>query len=182
MNENPPASPISIIPYALSQWKPLWQLRFQQLAESGIILPPEDMPDHPEDVGRDDDEWDYHHIDEVYRSGAGGFWLAWCGNEPVGHIGGQDCGGVIELRRMYVRSAFRQRGIGTCLVQTLLDHCQSQSIRVVELWTASGGQGSRLYQRMGFKNTAGPGDEFSDLANRTNFVPGDDEIRMRLKR
>lgn len=180
MKDKQAVKPLSIIPYALNQWKPLWQLRFHQLAEHGIILPPEEIPDHPLDVGRDDYEWDYHHIAEVYRSGAGGFWLAWWENDPVGHIGGQDFGGVIELRRMYVLALVRQRGIGTCLVQTLLDHCKTQSIKAVELWTEYGGLGYRLYARMGFKMTAEPGEEFSDLFHRTNFVPGEDEIRMRL--
>jgi len=175
------ASPlISILPYAPNHWHTLWELRHHQLAEHGIIIPPEEIPDRPLNVSRDDFEWDYHHIAEVYLHGAGGFWLAWWENDPAGHIGGQDLGGVIELRRLYVHSAYRRRGIATCLVQALLDHCKTQSIKAVELWTAEDGLGRRLYEHMGFKITRAPGKEFSDLLRQTNFIPGKNQIRMRL--
>lgn len=180
MNDERAPQPISIIPYTWNHWHTLWELRYHQLDEYGIIIPPEEIPDQPLDVGRDDHEWDYHHIAEVYLNRAGGYWLVWWENDPVGHIGGQDFGGVIELRRMYVRSVYRRRGIGTCLVQALLDHCKTQSIKAVELWTGEEGLGRRLYERMGFKITSEPGKEFSDLLHQTNYVPGEDEIRMRL--
>jgi len=179
MNTSPASSPISILPFTWDHWHILWELRHHQLAEYGIIIPPEEIPDRPLDVGRDDYEWDYHHIAEIYLHGAGGFWLAWWENDPSGHIAAQDLGGVIELRRMYVRSLYRRRGIATCLVQTLLDHCKTQSIQAVELWTRVEGVGRELYECMGFKFTDGPGKEFSDLSYRTNFN-GEDEIRMRL--
>jgi GNAT superfamily N-acetyltransferase len=131
-------------------------------------------------VGRDDYEWDYHHLTEIYQHGAGGFWLAWWENDPAGHIAGQDFGGVIELRRMYVRSLYRRRRVATALVNTLLAHCKTHSIRAVELWTAPNGVGRRLYDRLGFRVTRGPGKEFSDLSFQSNFFPGGDEIRMRL--
>jgi hypothetical protein len=43
-------------------------------------------------VDEDDSEWDYHRIGEVYLRGSGGFWLAWAGDAPVGHVGAQDLG------------------------------------------------------------------------------------------
>ena len=174
------SQPISILPYDQNHWHTLWELKFHQLAEDGIIIPPEEIPVQPMNVGRDDPEWDFDHIAEIYLNRAGGFWLAWWENDPAGHIGGQDLGGVIELRRMYIRSAYRRRGIATCLVQTLLDHCKIQSIKAVELWTAEDGLGRRLYERMGFKITRAPGKEFSDLLRQTNFIPGKNQIRMRL--
>lgn len=180
MNGDRVSPPIGVIPYNRIHWRPLWELRFHQLAEHGIILSPEEIPDQPLDVSLDDPEWDYHHISEIYLSGAGGFWLSWWENDPAGHIGGQDLGGVIELRRMYVRSAYRQRGVGTCLVQALLDHCKTQSVKAVELWTAGDGLGRKLYERMGFTITSGPRREYSDRLYRTNYIPGEDEIRMRL--
>ena len=180
MNAVKASHPISILPFAWTYWRTLWELRLYQLAEAGILLSAEDIPLHPMNVDRDDPEWDYDHIAEIYLRGAGDFWLAWWENDPAGHIAGQDFGGVIELRRMYVRSVYRRRGIATCLVQTLLNHCKTQSIKAVELWTAKHGVGRKLYERMGFKVCRAPGPEFSDLDYRTNFVPGEDEIRMRL--
>jgi GNAT superfamily N-acetyltransferase len=172
--------PISIQPYTPPLWHALMELRRYQLAEAGIIVPPEDMSDQPQNVGRDEYEWDYHHIAEIYLSGAGGFWLAWWEDDLAGHIAAQDLGGVIELRNMYVRAEYRRRGIAACLVQTLLDHCKTQPVNAIELWTARNGVGRKLYDRMGFKITSAPGVEFFDLYYRTNFVPGENEIRMRF--
>ncbi len=76
MDEEKAAQPISVVPYARKHWHALWELRHYQLAEEGIIIATDEIPDHPMDVGRGDDEWDYHHIAEVYLNGAGGFWLA----------------------------------------------------------------------------------------------------------
>jgi GNAT superfamily N-acetyltransferase len=180
MNDRQPSQPILIMPYAPTLWHALMELRRYQLAEEGIIVPPEDIEDQPRNVGRDEYEWDFHHMDEIYLCGAGGFWLAWWENDLAGHIAAQDLGGVIELRHMYIRAEYRRRGIATCLVQTLLDHCKTQPVKAVELWTKMGGLGSRLYNRMGFKFTSGPGSEYSDLANKTNFFPGEGEIRMRF--
>ncbi len=181
MDDRQVLQPISILPYNWKHWRTLWELRHHQLAEAGIIVPPEEIPGEPNNVGRDDYEWVLHHIAEVFLHGAGGFWLAWWENDPAGHIGGQDFGGAIELRRMYVRAEYRRRGIATRLVQALLDHCKIQSIKAVELWTAENGPGRRLYERIGFKITSAPGKEFSDLFFQTNFIPGKDQIRMRLE-
>lgn len=180
MNAEPVSPIVSIEPFTWERgWHALWVLRHHQLTEEGIIGPL-DIPDQPEDVERDGYEWDYHHMAEIYLSGAGGFWLAWCGDDPAGHIGGQDLGGVLELRHMYVRAVYRRRGIATALVQALLDHCKTQSVKAVELWTGWDGEGRGLYERMGFRVTAGPGEEFYDLDYRLNRTPGEGEIRMRF--
>lgn len=187
MDTEPLDPRISIAPYAASYWRALWRLRLCQLAEAGTVLPDEAIPEQPEDVGRDDYEWDYHHIAEVYLRGAGGFWLAFWGDAGfatlalAGHIGGQDVGGAIELRRMYVRAEFRRNGIGAGLVHALLDHCRARGARAVELWTGAEGSGRRLYERLGFRVTRGPGKEFTDLQYRLNYIQGEDEIRMRLE-
>jgi GNAT superfamily N-acetyltransferase len=171
----------TIRPFDWGHWTSLWQLRFAQLAEHGIWLDPEEMPQGPEDVGRDDPEWDYDHMAEVYLRGAGGFWLAWWGDVPAGHVGAQDLGGVVELRRMYVRAEYRRRGIGTRLVQALIEHCASQGVQAIELWTAEEGPGRQLYRRLGFRRTGGPGPGYEQVDAATGRPPAADEIRMRLK-
>ena len=95
-------------------------------------------------------------------SGDGGFWIAWLGDTPVGHIGAQDIGGFVELRRMYVREEFRRRGIGTLLVRSLLKHCTSRGIRAIELYTERDGPGRILYKKLGFRETEKPGKEFQE--------------------
>jgi len=145
------------------------------------VLPPNALPAGPEQVDRSDPEWDYHRIAEVYLQGAGGFWLAHWEDVPVGHVGGQDIGGAVELRRMYVRQDFRRRGIGRDLVKALVAHCGAQGVPVIELWTAREGAGRKLYESIGFQMVANPGEAFANVEAVTGYTPGEDEIRMRLQ-
>ena len=165
-----------------SQWRALWQLRLRHLAEEGILLDEATaIPAEPEELGDDDQEWDFNHIDSVYLRGAGWFWLAWLDGEPAGHIGAQDLGqSGIELRAMYVARELRRRGIGAALMRELLSHCAEGGAHVVELWTAVDGSGRKLYEPFGFSQVPEPGPEFDKVAELTHFHPGPDEIRMRL--
>ena len=181
MSQFAPEGKLSIEAFQWKHWRSLWQLRFCQLAEHGIHLPPDAFPPHPAEVERDDAEWDYHHMAAVYLKGAGGFWLAHSDAVPVGHVGGQDIGGAVELRRMYVRAEFRRCGIGQRLVSTLVAHCAQQRISAVELWTAQAGAGRKLYETTGFHAVDAPGSEFANVAIIIGWTPGEDEIRMRLQ-
>jgi hypothetical protein len=66
-----------IKPFAWDDWPALWTIRFTHLAEHGIRVDPTAIPARPQPGTGDDHEWDFHHIDDVYLSGAGNFWLAW---------------------------------------------------------------------------------------------------------
>lgn len=180
MYENTVEEFISVKPFEWEHWIPLCQLGISQLAEHGIILDPEDIPEAPEDTDRDCPEWDLDHIAEVYLSGSGGFWLAWRGDMPIGHIGAQDLGRVVELRRMYVRAEYRLSGVGTRLVQALIKHCVTEGVRAIELWTAEDGPGRFLYEKLGFRRTDKPGPGFGNVDTATGRSPTADEIRMRL--
>ena len=118
-------------------------------------------------------EQDYHRIDQVYLAGRGGFWIAWLDALPVGHIGAEDRGQYLELRRMYVRQGYRRRGIGRQLVQALIDHCSAEGVPAVELWTAPDGPGRLLYETLGFFRIAAPHGE-------RDGEEDDPEMRMRL--
>jgi GNAT superfamily N-acetyltransferase len=165
-------SGVSIRLFQWADWAALWQLRYAQLAELGVPVGGQQVPAQPDPDNRY--EPDYHCIGEVYLTGAGGFWLAWSGEVPIGHVGAQDLGGCIELRRMYVRAERRRRGVGSSLVATLIQHCARRGVRAVELWTSPEGPGRLLYQRLGFRVVSGPGPEFQRVP------PVLDEIRMRL--
>jgi len=173
---------IVVIPFTWEHWPTLWAVRRAQLAEHGILLGPDSTPEPPRPgvKMRDEHEWDYYHMDQVYLRGAGNFWLAWYGECPSGHVGGQDVGGAIELRRMYVVANYRRRGVGTKLVMALIAHSRAQGIGAIELWTAGDGPGRHLYRALGFRETGGPGAEFRDIAGRTRYTPDPEEIRMRL--
>jgi GNAT superfamily N-acetyltransferase len=178
----PPAAdrPLVIKPFAWDDWPALWAIRFSHLAEHGIQVDPTEIPERPQPGTGDEHEWDFHHFNQVYLCGAGNFWLAWYNSLPIGYVGGQDVGSAIELRRMYVNAAYRRRGVGTALVCVLITHCRLHAIAVVELWTAAGGPGRRLYRSLGFRETEGPGGEFQEIAALTRYTPGTGEIRMRL--
>ncbi len=155
---------ILIRPFQRKDWMALWQLRSHQLAEEGIIIS-DSLPAQP-DLDSPY-ETDFHRMDQVYQSGRGNFWLAWLNGKPVGHIGAEDKRTYIELRRMYVWKEYRRLGIGTQLVQTLINHCCEQKVGIIELWTAEQGPGRILYEKCGFQ-------EALEVGNK------DDEIRMRL--
>lgn len=170
----------SVQTYTADDWRPLWRLHFAHLAERGIPLTDNDIPPVPGMPENDTYEWDLNHIDEVYLSGGGSFWIAWEGDEPVGFVGAQDLGGVAELRRMYVRAAHRRRGIGPLLVQALIAHCRSSGIRAVELWTSEADVGRKLYAHFGFQPVEQPELGFELVETATHHAPNADEIRMRL--
>lgn len=181
MTAGPTDAHISVRPFTGDDWPALWAVRLAQLAEHGIILDPAVIPERPRPGIDDEHEWDFHHIDQIYLRGAGNFWLAWYTDRPVGYVGGQDVGGGIELRRMYVEASYRRLGVGTALVEALIAHSRTQAVRVIELWTAANGAGRRFYHGLGFQETEGPGIEFNEIAARTRYTPGADEIRMRLE-
>jgi GNAT superfamily N-acetyltransferase len=167
---------IAIKPYEPKYWATLWQLRAHQLAEAGIEVDPDPGPPDLSSPY----ERDYHRMDQVYLRGAGGVWFAWWDHVPVGHVAGQDWGGGVELRRMYVRAEYRRRGVGTRLVVALIEHCVTHGVTAIELWTAQGGPGRLLYEKSGFRETGGPGKEFRNKEVPCPHSPSDDEIRMRL--
>jgi GNAT superfamily N-acetyltransferase len=169
---------ILIKPFQWQDWNGLWQLRAHQLAEDGIIvdtLPgPPDFSIPCDDIDRSDREVDFDRIDQAYLKARGNFWIAWIGDQPVGHIGAQDKGDYVELRRMYVRIEYRRRGIGTLLVRALIKHCLEHKVGIIELWTAEQGPGRFLYEKHGFRKVEIVGEEFDCTTD------GNNQIRMRL--
>ncbi len=165
-------------PFKWQDWESIWNLNTCQLAELGVIL---DAPITPPDFTLPYDEsnpeypeMDIERIDECYLKARGNFWIAWVDGEPAGNVGAQDMGEYIELRRMYVRKEYRRLGIGTLLVQALIDHCKKQKAYVIKLWTAADGPGRFLYATLGFRQVELQGEE---LQNRFALRG---EIRMRL--
>jgi GNAT superfamily N-acetyltransferase len=158
----------------------MWKLVGYHLAEHGIPLgdfvqaPPdfnlpydETNPNYP--------EMDMERIDEAYLKARGNFWIAWLDDQPVGHIGAQDLGAYVELRRMYVRKEFRRQEIGSLLVQTLIEHCTFHKVGAIELWTAQDGPGRFLYEKFGFRLVDMPAGELGEKMAMKG------EIRMRLE-
>jgi GNAT superfamily N-acetyltransferase len=176
----------AITRFTWDDWEALWEIRRTHLAEYGIDPRQVHTPPYPtpsDDGGEADphDEWDLLHPDRIYLRGAGGFWIARVGGRPVGYVGAQPLGQAVELRRMYVAASQRRRGIGMALVRALLDHCRTQRVRAVELWTEAGGVGQQLYTRFGFRIVTGKGPEFVDVQAEDRYRPSSEEVRMRLE-
>ena len=123
---------VVVKPYQSVNWPTLWQLRANQLAEQGITVDANDIVPSCPDLNSPY-KHDYHRIEQVYLSGKGNFWISWITAQPVGHIGAQDFGDDIELRRLHVRNAFRSVGIGTQLVSALLAHSRAHDVRLIKL-------------------------------------------------
>ncbi len=138
---------VSIEAFQWKSWNALWHLRTHQLAEQGIAIADE-VPSQPD--LNSPYEKDYHRLGQVYQKSRGNFWIAWIDDDPVGHIGAEDKEVYIELRRMYVRQEYRRLGIGTQLVQVLIERCRDQKVSKIELWTAKNGLGHFLYEKLGF--------------------------------
>jgi GNAT superfamily N-acetyltransferase len=171
---------VAIVPFTWDEWSALWAVRRLQLVEEGVPGSAVIIPERPQPGEEGVYEWDFHNIDQVYLRGAGHFWIARYAERPVGYVGGQDLGGAVELRRMYVNASYRRRGIGTALVQALIERSRAHAIPAIELWTEPDGPGRQLYQTLGFRVTDGLGAEFADVIRLTRETPGDEAIRMRL--
>jgi GNAT superfamily N-acetyltransferase len=79
-------------------------------------------------------------------------WIALAGGEVVGSVALRDLGGgAYKLKRMYLRSEHRGRGLGRRLLATALDWARANDARVVRLDTAEGMVAARrLYESAGF--------------------------------
>jgi putative acetyltransferase len=85
--------------------------------------------------------------------------LAIAGGEVAGSVALRDLGGdVYQLKRMYLRSALRGRGVGKRLLATALDWARTNDARVVTLDTAERMVAARrLYESVGFVRVPGGG-------------------------
>ena len=168
---------IRITPFDWKHWPALWNLVGVRLEEHGIVLEstetPPIQPQIPANAVPDEYEWDLDYIGVVYLSGAGGYWIAWNGDLPVGMVGAQDLGGVAELRHMFVKPEYRRHEIGTRLVTALIEHCREKDVRAIEMWTAFDGVGQYLYRKCGFRRVSQRGHEFQEAMVL-------DEMRFRL--
>jgi putative acetyltransferase len=84
------------------------------------------------------------------------------------------CGGIKlfgsefgELKRMYVRPAFRGRGLGRLLVDRLADHARSRGITILRLETGIyQREAIALYEKLGFKQIQPFGHYTNDPVSR----------------
>jgi len=84
-------------------------------------------------------------------------WIALVGGEVAGSVALRDLGGrTYELKRMYLRSAHRGRGIGKRLLTTALDWAVANGAKVVRLDTTEQMTAARrLYEAAGYVRVPG---------------------------
>lgn len=82
----------------------------------------------------------------------GAIWLARAGEEAVGCVALRPLAdGLGEVKRMYVAPAWRGKGVGRALLQTLLAHARSLGYQRIRLGTLGDMTAARsLYASLGF--------------------------------
>lgn len=92
-----------------------------------------------------------------YAEPSGSIFVAYYNGEAAGCVALQQISreGACEMKRLYVRAAYRKFGIGEKLVTTILEDAKSKQYRIMVLDTLDRLQAAiRLYQRFGFKETS----------------------------
>ena len=85
------------------------------------------------------------------------FWIGLVDGDVAGSVALRDLGGgAFELKRMYLRSAHRGRGVGKRLLSTALDWARAKGASVVRLDTTEQMVSARhLYESAGFVRVEG---------------------------
>jgi GNAT superfamily N-acetyltransferase len=78
--------------------------------------------------------------------------------------------GVVQLKSLAVRDAFRRRGVGRALIEEALAVCRGEGADAVTVTTAAADIGNlRFYQRCGFRLTSVEPDAFTEARG---YPPG----------
>jgi drug/metabolite transporter (DMT)-like permease/GNAT superfamily N-acetyltransferase len=112
------------------------------------------------------------HLEEWYGGERGRTFLATVDGVPAGCVVFRDFGdGVAELRRMYVRPAYRRHGIARQLLRTAVAEAVALGYRRVQFMTSSEFEGAiELYESEGF----GPMPLYREVVSQTVVAFGRD--------
>jgi RimJ/RimL family protein N-acetyltransferase len=140
------ATPLRIEPFAPAHHAAVVKLVLAiQQDEFGVPVTYESQPD-------------LQDIPGFFRKGAGDFWVALMGDQPVGTIGLVDIGGgQAALRKMFVTAAWRgkDKGVAQALLDALMAHAARHGIDDICLGTTAAFHAAhRFYARNGFMPVA----------------------------
>jgi len=115
-----------------------------------------------------------YSVEKLLREGVA-FFVIHHDGEPAG------CGGIQlfgteygELKRMYVRPAFRGLGLAKLIVEHLADYARQRGVRLLRLETGIHQVAAiGLYEKMGFKRIAPFGPYWDDPVSRCYEKPVD---------
>ena len=107
-----------------------------------------DLQDYEREIG---------HLEEKYGEPAGRLYLAAWDGETAGCVALHPLeGDLAELKRLYVRPAFRGRGIGRALTERIIADARAEGYRTLQLDTQPFlPEAIRLYQKLGFAEMKG---------------------------
>lgn len=90
---------------------------------------------------------------EIYTPPQGAFFIARCAGEAAGCAGLRPLGdGSAELKRLYVRPAFRGQGAGRALIEAVTSSAREMGLGALRLDTLpTMATAAALYRRMGFR-------------------------------
>ncbi len=95
------------------------------------------------------------HLEEKYAPPKGQIYLVFVDGELAGCVGMKPSDDShAELKRLYVRSAFRGRNLGETLTRRIMDDARKAGYRYLRLDTLPGLKSAlKLYRRLGFRET-----------------------------
>lgn len=129
---------------------------------------------------RDVWETELKSLPGIYAPPLGGLFLAIVEDQPSG------CAALkpkdettAELKRMYVRPAFRGQRIGWLLGQKVLHEARAMGYKKVYLDSdAAMKSAHKVYERLGFKNIPAPADYPKELISVSIFMECDLQVRL----
>lgn len=91
-----------------------------------------------------------------YLPPKGALLLALCGETVAGSVALRELGpGIAEMKRLYVRPAFRGLGVGRALARAVIDAARDKGYRSIRLDTLPGMDDAQgLYRSLGFREIA----------------------------
>jgi GNAT superfamily N-acetyltransferase len=98
-----------------------------------------------------------------YGPPQGSLLIAVLADRPAGCVALRNLGdGICEMKRMFVPTEFRRRGVGSQLVRFVILNAKIAGYRLMRLYTSKRlGEAIRFYERLGFRRTA----PYFDLAD-----------------
>jgi ribosomal protein S18 acetylase RimI-like enzyme len=108
------------------------------------------MREHVERVWRWDEEWQQAYFREHFDPDHNQVIVV--DGLDVGLLGTERRGDAIHVNRIYILPEHQNRGIGTHLLESILDQAAREGLAVT-LRVLRGNPARRLYQRLGFRTT-----------------------------
>ena len=97
------------------------------------------------------------------------FWVLEDGDGIVGCAGCALCGGVLEMKKVYVDRSARGKGLGRRLIELVEAAAREEGVSRIELWSDTRFETAHaVYERMGYERLPETRD-LHDLSNTTEY-------------